>query len=91
MGIWETFTDLVDAATPWSTAEAEAPPAEEQQQVRHDATPDRSPRRPRPRPHPTSMRSSLRPSTRAVAIEPWGRAGAAGGRAGRGACHGDVS
>lgn len=32
MGIWETFTDLVDAATPWSTAEAEAPPAEEQQQ-----------------------------------------------------------
>lgn len=34
MGIWETFTDLVDAATPWSTAEAEAPPAEEQQQVR---------------------------------------------------------
>ncbi|KAI1499508.1 ubiquinol-cytochrome C reductase hinge protein-domain-containing protein [Biscogniauxia marginata] len=26
MGIWETFTDLVEAATPWSTAEAEAPP-----------------------------------------------------------------
>lgn len=25
MGIWETFTDLVEAATPWSTAEAEAP------------------------------------------------------------------
>lgn len=25
MGIWETFTDLVDAAAPWSTAEAEAP------------------------------------------------------------------
>jgi hypothetical protein len=32
MGIWETFTDLVEAATPWSTAEAEAPQS--------DATPD---------------------------------------------------
>ncbi|KAK8116123.1 Non-heme 11 kDa protein of cytochrome bc1 complex [Apiospora sp. TS-2023a] len=31
MGIWETFTDLVDAATPWSTAEAEAPASEEQE------------------------------------------------------------
>ena len=30
MGIWETFTDLVEAATPWSTAEAEAPVQEEQ-------------------------------------------------------------
>ncbi|KAK8097912.1 uncharacterized protein PG998_013398 [Apiospora kogelbergensis] len=28
MGIWETFTDLVDAAAPWSTAEAEAPAEE---------------------------------------------------------------
>ncbi|KAI5922795.1 ubiquinol-cytochrome C reductase hinge protein-domain-containing protein [Camillea tinctor] len=28
MGIWETFTDLVEAATPWSTAEAEAPAEE---------------------------------------------------------------
>lgn len=25
MGFWDTMTDLVDAATPWSTAEAEAP------------------------------------------------------------------
>jgi hypothetical protein len=25
MGIWDTITDLVEAATPWSTAEAEAP------------------------------------------------------------------
>ncbi|KAK8069671.1 hypothetical protein PG994_006287 [Apiospora phragmitis] len=31
MGIWETFTDLVDAATPWSIAEAEAPAQEEQE------------------------------------------------------------
>ncbi|KAK6854401.1 ubiquinol-cytochrome C reductase hinge protein-domain-containing protein [Apiospora arundinis] len=31
MGIWETFTDLVDAAAPWSTAEAEAPASEEQE------------------------------------------------------------
>lgn len=30
MGIWETLTDLVDAAAPWSTAEAEAPASEEQ-------------------------------------------------------------
>lgn len=30
MGIWETITDLVEAATPWSTAEAEAPAQEEQ-------------------------------------------------------------
>lgn len=25
MGLWDTFTDLVEAATPWSTAEAEHP------------------------------------------------------------------
>lgn len=25
MGFWETITDLVDAATPWSVADAEAP------------------------------------------------------------------
>ncbi|KAK1767674.1 ubiquinol-cytochrome C reductase hinge protein-domain-containing protein [Phialemonium atrogriseum] len=30
MGIWDTITDLVEAATPWSTAEAEAPAQEEQ-------------------------------------------------------------
>jgi hypothetical protein len=29
MGIWDTITDLVEAATPWTTAEAEAPPAED--------------------------------------------------------------
>lgn len=38
MGIWDTFTDLVEAATPWSTVEAEAPagagPAKESA-VRH--------------------------------------------------------
>ncbi|KAI1337053.1 ubiquinol-cytochrome C reductase hinge protein-domain-containing protein [Xylariaceae sp. FL0016] len=31
MGIWDTITDLVEAATPWTTAEAEAPPAEEKE------------------------------------------------------------
>lgn len=25
MGFWDTITDLVDAATPWSVADAEAP------------------------------------------------------------------
>ena len=29
MGFWDTITDLVEAAAPWSTAEAEAPPAED--------------------------------------------------------------
>lgn len=29
MGVWDVISDLVEAATPWSTAEAEAPPAEE--------------------------------------------------------------
>lgn len=29
MGFWDTISDLVDAATPWSVADAEAPPAEE--------------------------------------------------------------
>ena len=33
MGIWEAITDLVEAAAPWSVAEAEAP-AEEPQEVR---------------------------------------------------------
>ncbi|KAI0864536.1 ubiquinol-cytochrome C reductase hinge protein-domain-containing protein [Xylaria cubensis] len=27
MGVWDVITDLVEAATPWDTAEAEAPPA----------------------------------------------------------------
>ncbi|KAI0026180.1 ubiquinol-cytochrome C reductase hinge protein-domain-containing protein [Xylariomycetidae sp. FL0641] len=31
MGIWDSITDLVEAATPWSTAEAEAPPAEDKE------------------------------------------------------------
>ncbi|KAK8045240.1 hypothetical protein PG993_005264 [Apiospora rasikravindrae] len=36
MGIWETFTDMVDAATPWSTAEAEAPAQEEPKNEKAD-------------------------------------------------------
>lgn len=28
MGFWDTITDLVEAATPWATADAEAPAAE---------------------------------------------------------------
>ncbi|KAI1758347.1 ubiquinol-cytochrome C reductase hinge protein-domain-containing protein [Xylaria castorea] len=33
MGVWDVITDLVEAAAPWSTAEAEAPqaPAEEKE------------------------------------------------------------
>ncbi|RYP49899.1 hypothetical protein DL768_004435 [Monosporascus sp. mg162] len=31
MGFWDTITDLVEAATPWSTAEAEAPPPEKKE------------------------------------------------------------
>lgn len=27
MGFWDTITDLVEAAAPWSTADAEAPEA----------------------------------------------------------------
>lgn len=34
MGIWDTFAELVEAATPWSVAEAEAPAQEEEPQVR---------------------------------------------------------
>ncbi|KAK9424226.1 putative Ubiquinol-cytochrome C reductase hinge protein-domain-containing protein [Seiridium unicorne] len=30
MGFWDTITDLVEAATPWTTAEAEAPAQDEQ-------------------------------------------------------------
>lgn len=33
MGIWDAFSDIVEAVTPWSVVEAEAP-AEEPQQVR---------------------------------------------------------
>jgi hypothetical protein len=29
MGFWDTVTDLVEAATPWSAAQAEAPPPED--------------------------------------------------------------
>jgi hypothetical protein len=28
MGFWDTITDLVEAATPWATADAEAPAQE---------------------------------------------------------------
>ncbi|KAK0708237.1 ubiquinol-cytochrome C reductase hinge protein-domain-containing protein [Lasiosphaeris hirsuta] len=31
MGIWDTLTDLIEAATPWTTAEAEAPVAQDEQ------------------------------------------------------------
>ncbi|KAK3350017.1 ubiquinol-cytochrome C reductase hinge protein-domain-containing protein [Lasiosphaeria hispida] len=31
MGIWDTLTDLIEAATPWTTAEAEASVAQEEQ------------------------------------------------------------
>ncbi|KAI0816131.1 ubiquinol-cytochrome C reductase hinge protein-domain-containing protein [Xylaria sp. FL0064] len=31
MGIWDVISDLVEATTPWSTAEAEAPPAEDKE------------------------------------------------------------
>ncbi|KAI0477729.1 ubiquinol-cytochrome C reductase hinge protein-domain-containing protein [Xylariaceae sp. FL0804] len=31
MGIWDSITDLVEAAVPWSIAEAEAPPAEDKE------------------------------------------------------------
>ncbi|KAI0849775.1 Non-heme 11 kDa protein of cytochrome bc1 complex [Daldinia vernicosa] len=32
MGIWDTITDLVEAAKPWTTAEAEAPAEEPQEE-----------------------------------------------------------
>ncbi|KAK1846975.1 Cytochrome b-c1 complex subunit 6 [Colletotrichum chrysophilum] len=31
MGIWDTITDLAEAAMPWATVEAEAPAAEEEE------------------------------------------------------------
>ncbi|KAI1402720.1 Non-heme 11 kDa protein of cytochrome bc1 complex [Hypoxylon fuscum] len=37
MGIWDTITDLVEAATPWSTAEAEAPAEEPQEDASEDS------------------------------------------------------
>ncbi|KAI0839802.1 Non-heme 11 kDa protein of cytochrome bc1 complex [Hypoxylon sp. FL0890] len=37
MGIWETITDLVEAATPWSTAEAEAPTEDQPQEESEDS------------------------------------------------------
>ncbi|KAF7558544.1 hypothetical protein G7046_g5606 [Stylonectria norvegica] len=36
MGIWDTFSDLVEAVTPWSVVEAEAP-AEETQEEQPEA------------------------------------------------------
>ncbi|CAF3505352.1 unnamed protein product [Fusarium graminearum] len=32
MGIWDTFTDIVEAVTPWSVVEAEAPAEEPQEE-----------------------------------------------------------
>ncbi|KAH7027888.1 ubiquinol-cytochrome C reductase hinge protein-domain-containing protein [Microdochium trichocladiopsis] len=31
MGFWDAVTDLVEAATPWATVEAEAPPPEDKE------------------------------------------------------------
>ncbi|GAW21946.1 hypothetical protein ANO14919_114730 [Xylariales sp. No.14919] len=36
MGVWDVINDLVEAATPWGTAEAEAPPAEEKEPESQD-------------------------------------------------------
>lgn len=33
MGIWDTITELVEAAAPWSVAEAEAPAQQEEEKV----------------------------------------------------------
>ncbi|GAP87031.2 hypothetical protein SAMD00023353_2501150 [Rosellinia necatrix] len=38
MGVWDVITDLVEAATPWNTAEAEAPPAEEKETAEETKT-----------------------------------------------------
>ncbi|EON99782.1 putative ubiquionol cytochrome c reductase hinge protein [Phaeoacremonium minimum UCRPA7] len=37
MGIWEAITDLVEAAAPWSVAEAEAPAEEPQEESSDDS------------------------------------------------------
>ncbi|OTB09554.1 hypothetical protein M426DRAFT_81535 [Hypoxylon sp. CI-4A] len=37
MGIWDTISDLVEAATPWSTAEADAPAEEKPEEVSEDS------------------------------------------------------
>ncbi|KAK3937853.1 ubiquinol-cytochrome c reductase complex 17 kd protein [Diplogelasinospora grovesii] len=37
MGIWDAITDLIEAATPWTTAEAEAPAAQEEQKEEQEA------------------------------------------------------
>ncbi|XXG95920.1 ubiquinol--cytochrome-c reductase subunit 6 [Hypoxylon texense] len=37
MGIWDTIHDLVEAATPWSTAEAEAPAEEPKEEASEDS------------------------------------------------------
>ncbi|KAK0709683.1 ubiquinol-cytochrome C reductase hinge protein-domain-containing protein [Lasiosphaeria miniovina] len=42
MGIWDTITDLVEAATPWTTADAEAPAQEEQQEETAETKEDES-------------------------------------------------
>ncbi|KAI1821324.1 ubiquinol-cytochrome C reductase hinge protein-domain-containing protein [Xylaria intraflava] len=38
MGVWDVINDLVEAATPWSTAEAEAPAQEKATEVREEGS-----------------------------------------------------
>ncbi|KAL2016847.1 hypothetical protein VTK56DRAFT_2922 [Thermocarpiscus australiensis] len=42
MGFWDTITDLVEAATPWSTADAEAPAKESTEEVTAETTKEES-------------------------------------------------
>ncbi|TPX10171.1 uncharacterized protein E0L32_001368 [Thyridium curvatum] len=43
MGIWDTFAELVEAATPWSVAEAEAPAQEEEPQAETETKDEEEP------------------------------------------------
>ncbi|KAJ8115157.1 hypothetical protein ONZ43_g4734 [Nemania bipapillata] len=38
MGVWDVINDLVEAATPWGIAEAEAPPAEEKAEAKDEGS-----------------------------------------------------
>ena len=40
MGIWDAFTDIVEAVTPWSVVEAEAPAATQEEQSTESETKD---------------------------------------------------
>ncbi|KAF5009406.1 hypothetical protein FDECE_4373 [Fusarium decemcellulare] len=40
MGIWDAFTDIVEAVTPWSVVEAEAPAEESKDEQPEDETKD---------------------------------------------------